>query len=500
MSAMGISPILATSSHPAVSTVERTASYDWETYFYIIAQLVGGMGLSVLLVTLVWSSSKRRPRNPLLISLCFSWWLSTFPCLCILYYANQVVGPPPSPAVCLASASLTMAQSVMVAFTGPALILHVWLVVRAAISRRFVEDIWVRRTAVICIILPYMLFIITALSALWVGLKEPHLVYRVKFYCVVEGHILTKAVSACGLFFVGSAIILEALTVAMLYRHRIIVRHLSREGYGLDFPLVLRVCVFGLYVVLGLCLEIQSLFHWTNPISDLFFSTFSIAVFIVFGTQPETWQIWRQAYRRFGGTLSQISVPYQLQPRPYLLPMISSSSPSSRNHLTVTPGHSQRQSSSFHLPRPYSRESEPVLSIQSRAQSYDYERQPFCHPPPPAPLPVARHSVRWTRDCEVMTATSPPAHTNDNPRTPTSPSFPNPGFPHPDHLRKPSKKGWKPSGYSLGLDLAQPPRVDGLAFDAAMLDVQSIQPTDDILVLTDPAAPARSGRETPQKL
>lgn len=35
-------------------------SFDWETYFYLIAQLVGGVGLSVLLVTLVWPSGKRR--------------------------------------------------------------------------------------------------------------------------------------------------------------------------------------------------------------------------------------------------------------------------------------------------------------------------------------------------------------------------------------------------------------------------------------------------------
>lgn len=41
-------------------------------------------------------------------------------------------------------------------------------------------------------------------------------------------------------------------TILILYRNRTVVQQLSREGFDLDIPLILRVCIFGLYVFLGL--------------------------------------------------------------------------------------------------------------------------------------------------------------------------------------------------------------------------------------------------------
>ncbi|KAI0797330.1 hypothetical protein BC629DRAFT_1439211 [Irpex lacteus] len=150
---------------------------------------------------------------------------------------------------------------------------HIWLVVRAAISSRFANEAWIRRTIIVCLILPYLLFISTAVTAVYVGLKEPQHVYRVKFYCIVDNSVLTRIVSIYGLVFVGGAIILEAWTVWLLYRNRVIIKHLSREGTGLDPALILRVCVFGLYIFLGFCLEVLSLFRWTSSTCDIFFST-----------------------------------------------------------------------------------------------------------------------------------------------------------------------------------------------------------------------------------
>lgn len=41
-------------------------------------------------------------------------------------------------------------------------------------------------------------------------------------------------------------------TLALLHRNRACIRQLSRDGRGVDVSLVLRVCVFGVYVFLGL--------------------------------------------------------------------------------------------------------------------------------------------------------------------------------------------------------------------------------------------------------
>jgi len=127
------------SGYPKDASIARA---DWRIYFYFIFLVIGGVGMTLLLVTMLWPSKHRKPRNPLLISLCFSWWISTFPCLCLLYYAGQVTGPPPTYGVCLSSAALTIGQAVFivpqtvhglipclprnrVATTAPSLVFHV---------------------------------------------------------------------------------------------------------------------------------------------------------------------------------------------------------------------------------------------------------------------------------------------------------------------------------------------------------------------------------------
>lgn len=108
---------------------------DWRIYFYFISQLAGGFGLTALLLTMLWPTKKRkcvlalcvsdislrkvkaaltgdrcRPRNPLLISLCFSWWVSTFPCLCLLCVLCPSILHPLDVSLTLADAGTTPAR------------------------------------------------------------------------------------------------------------------------------------------------------------------------------------------------------------------------------------------------------------------------------------------------------------------------------------------------------------------------------------------------------
>ncbi|KAI0689333.1 hypothetical protein BC835DRAFT_257569 [Cytidiella melzeri] len=427
--------------------------------------------------------------------MCFSWWISTFPCLCILYYTGQVVGPPPTQAVCLASASLTMAQTILVASTGPALILHIWLVVRTAINPRLVGDTWIRRSTFFCLGMPYLLFICTVLAVASVGLWKPHIVHRVKFYCIVEDASLTKTISICGVIFVGVAIFLEVWTVILLCRNRVFIGRLSREGYELDFPLILRVCVFGLYVFLGLCLEVMSLIRWTSPILDLFFSTFSIAVFVVFGTQRDIWHVWRQTTPRVGGTISQPSASHQTQPRfiQRYLSRFSSRHPSSMNPLFATSTHSQRQPSYTQQPsRSQSWRSRSVLSrhsfTHSDVQGYEYTA-------PILPLAAIHRASRY-EDHPAVTAYSTPELSNDAQRTPTSPATPDLVLSHLDHTQKPGEFiQRKPLASSLGFDLAQPPQLDCPTFNATIFDSQFLNSIDEIFVPSDTLMLPRQARE-----
>ncbi|KAI0783222.1 hypothetical protein C8Q75DRAFT_470918 [Abortiporus biennis] len=237
---------------------------DWRIYFYFIFQIVGAIGLTVLLVTMLWPSKQRKPRNPLLLSLCFSWWISTFPCLCLLYYTGQVTGPPPSFGVCLSSAALTMAQQVLVATTAPALVFHVWLVVKKAVSARFSGDNWMYWTTIICVSVPYVLFLIFAGATIGMGLKEPDLVYRVVFYCTVNDIQLMEALGVVGTCGMVISVVFEIWTVLLLRRNKARIQQLSKDRTTFDMSLIIRVCIFGIYVLLGLCLNIISIIDWAN--------------------------------------------------------------------------------------------------------------------------------------------------------------------------------------------------------------------------------------------
>ncbi|KAI0342240.1 hypothetical protein BDW22DRAFT_173340 [Trametopsis cervina] len=365
--------------------------------------------------------------------MCFSWWFSTFPCLCVLYYAGQVVGPPPQYGVCLASASLTIAQSILVATTGPALIFHIWMVVRNAVSSRSSGHLWITRSTFFCLALPYFAFLATATIALFVGLRHPNNVHRVKFYCVVDEPILTKTISVVGAIFVAVAIILEVWTILILYRNRTVVQQLSREGFDLDIPLILRVCVFGLYVFLGLCLEAVAIFRWTSPISDLFFSTFGLAVFVVFGTQPSIWRLWRQTSRQAAGTLAQFKIPYQLHPRPslhHITPFPLDVSPV--NQPLVTPAHSRHVS--------YSRYSSHTFSHGSRSLRRSYARssgqyvQSLSPLLPALPSPVMYRASQDDETSSIIMVS--PAFTNDLPYAPTNTIVPDYDTSHLDYGQK----------------------------------------------------------------
>ncbi|KAI0073555.1 hypothetical protein K474DRAFT_184261 [Panus rudis PR-1116 ss-1] len=114
-----VSPAMSLTSFVVEEPAE--AKLDWRIYLYATLHLLGGLGLTLLLCTMLWPSKPRRTRNPLLISLCLSWWITPFPCVMFLYYVGQIAGPPPSQGICLASAVMTMGQPILVATTAPAL-------------------------------------------------------------------------------------------------------------------------------------------------------------------------------------------------------------------------------------------------------------------------------------------------------------------------------------------------------------------------------------------
>ncbi|EPQ50559.1 hypothetical protein GLOTRDRAFT_133925 [Gloeophyllum trabeum ATCC 11539] len=141
------------------------------------------------------------------------------------------------------------------------------------------------------VIMPYLCFAITALTTLLDSYTPP---VFIEFYFIALSisplwrYSREMAVSIVCLVALVVAAIFGSWTSILLARNCTTVRE-----HGVDFTFMLRVFAFGLYVVLGLCLNGLAISDWTSPLPDLFLSTFSIIVCLIFGSQRDiliTWQ------------------------------------------------------------------------------------------------------------------------------------------------------------------------------------------------------------------
>jgi len=102
------------------------------------------------------------------------------------FYTNTVLGSPPSQAICLASATLTMAQTPLNAACGVALVANVFSVLYFTSARSGHSS---ART-ILLIAIPYLVFFICVAAVLTVGITRPELVGRATFYCIVRSDVL----------------------------------------------------------------------------------------------------------------------------------------------------------------------------------------------------------------------------------------------------------------------------------------------------------------------
>ncbi|KZT26026.1 hypothetical protein NEOLEDRAFT_1132524 [Neolentinus lepideus HHB14362 ss-1] len=114
----------------------------------------------------------------------------------LLYFSGEVVGPPPRYSTCLASASLSIAQSPLTAISATSLVFHIWLTMRDAVGPK--PPLWYRESLeiILLVLMPYLVFAITALTTLVLGFSHPSSVYRALFYCTVDVRALEVTVSA----------------------------------------------------------------------------------------------------------------------------------------------------------------------------------------------------------------------------------------------------------------------------------------------------------------
>lgn len=257
---------------------------DWRLWWYYCFQIAGGLTLLLMLVT-VLSPWNRVRCNPVLTSYCATWVISA-PMMCLLLFANRVTGPPPSHGLCLASAALVMSQTNLVATSGLALVAHVYTLLAPSVKHRFSSP-WFLNVKLLAIG-PYVIFSITVLTVLGLGLRHPDKVHRSVFYCVVDIDVLTIVVGVYNVICLVAVMFFEVLIIIGMRRE-----HPASISQRVEPQLLWRVVLFGIYASAGLGLAIQSAIDWTSVICDMFLATFGFAMFITFGSQKAIVNQWK---------------------------------------------------------------------------------------------------------------------------------------------------------------------------------------------------------------
>ncbi|TFK45853.1 hypothetical protein OE88DRAFT_1739965 [Heliocybe sulcata] len=250
-------------------------------YFFWI-QIVGGACLTVLIASsLCAARSDGRSVNPVPIAFYTSFLLNATPGILLLYYAGQVVGPAPSPDVCLASAVFSSILAPFNAAATFALTFEVWHHVQYATRPEARLRPYNRRISIVLTIFPA--FYATVLAMVWLayGLKHREKVLRAKFYCTIEVSTATVVYSVSTFIMIFPAFVFSAWVVGIVIMTYVPGQR-QRRGQ-LDIPFIIRSMIFVGYVLAAVIISLVDLQDWTNVRFDLFSATFPLAVSLLFG-------------------------------------------------------------------------------------------------------------------------------------------------------------------------------------------------------------------------
>jgi len=241
-------------------------------------------GIMLTLLLISFGATKGTRRTPVLVSMAVSWLLAAFPSSMILYITNTITGPPPSFSVCLTSSALIMAQTPLNATCAICLVYHIWKLLQDSSTKLSGGSTRIY----LLVILPYVIFIISIVAVVVVGLLDPASVSRKTFYCVVDKTGLTIFLGVYSAICCIAAFVLEVLIAIKLRRNRHEV-----IASGMDVSLVIRVVAFGITILWGLVLACLAIQDWYSVIPDLCFATFGIIFFFIFASQADIINLWR---------------------------------------------------------------------------------------------------------------------------------------------------------------------------------------------------------------
>jgi len=280
---------------PRVSQTDVGTNAHGVLVFYFALQIVGGHVLLPILVA-IFAFSKKANRHPTLINLCLTWILSgIFSCI-LLYWGVQQGSEPPF-GLCLTQSSLIYGIPPMTATAVCALVFQIWLGLFNS-KKETLDPRWgIFRTAIL-LAAPYIVYGSWATAAAWLGIQHQEDVSRNRrfFYCSLDHPQLTNGIGIFTALILTITMTFEIWIAVILRKNWRDIRR-AGSGGGVALDLIFRVCLFGVYVIMGMVLSLLSIVAPKSPIPDLWVASVGIVVVLIFGSQKDvfrTLMFWRK--------------------------------------------------------------------------------------------------------------------------------------------------------------------------------------------------------------
>lgn len=261
-------------------------------YVWISFNLLSLILLPILVLTFLLSKRVTK-RHPSLINVCMTWILSGIYSL-LLFFGGRAkpTDPQPSSSLCIAQTSLL--YGILPMWSVAIFILMYFILgIVSGNGRNFG-----RGKMLVMLGAPYFTQFCFSLAALVLSLKHPSKVNREHrfFYCALHYDPLSNAMSIFT-FIVCLGITLLEFQLAMLLYRNWRMRGRTGQSTGIDLQLLLRVFAFGVFIFLGMFVDVVSMFSQRSLAPDMYFAFAGLVTFLVFASQSDVlraWCFWRK--------------------------------------------------------------------------------------------------------------------------------------------------------------------------------------------------------------
>ncbi|KAJ7766393.1 hypothetical protein DFH07DRAFT_352700 [Mycena maculata] len=277
------------------SVPEDDSLQAWNIAFNILSAL-GFFLLTTVFLTALCSSRVKRVST--WYTYIVAWMVFCVPPFLIIGHQTPL-DPPPSFAACVVDSALMYASRPFAAFATLALLLHLYLNVSTRLRNGQVRPEFV----LALIVIPPISYLGMLLYTLLLGIHAPDQVQPEPqgFYCHISSTTPAIVGAALVVFGTTAALLVEVLTVILLWRNWCAFRALQRrDEHAVSLSIIIRISVFGTFPVIGLILSFTTytpnLLDRIFPVYNIILALLPVAAGLIFGSQMDlikVWMFWR---------------------------------------------------------------------------------------------------------------------------------------------------------------------------------------------------------------